>query len=375
MMTLFTATCLLSLLAQTPPPAASPPAPPPPGATVAKAPAEPLVVWHVPVAQVSAGTSLVLRAEVAPAWRLQALVAHYRASGESAFQELAFELSADGTLAAVIPVPADQRVPVEYYLTARDTDDVETVRFASAANPYPVVINVPRAQLEREALLDVYGHRRSRVGVFAEYVSYGPSDVADARYEDRYYRLEADYLYRLFTQLGALRIDSIRIGVGHLRAHTPPFGATRAVGQERVPTLTPGLDFGFSEVDVSLHPLFGLGARLVLGGNQRGFAAGIGGRVRIGRPHGSRAELEGEIVQGLGGSGTLRLSWDTVPSFPMSAAVQVTNVPTGPVGLRLIYQANYQLTDALLVGAQAGYQARTSIGGGPTLGLLTQYAW
>jgi hypothetical protein len=369
MMTLFTATCLLSLLAQTPPP---PRAPPP--AAVVQPPAEPLVVWHVPVAQVASGTSLVLRAEVAPTWRLQALIAHHRAAGESTFQETAFELSADGTHAAVIPVPAEQRVPVEYYLTARDTDGEETVRFASAELPYPVLIAVPRAQLEREALLEVYGQRRSRVGVFAEYVDYGASTLFGKRYADRYYRLEADYLYRLFTQVGALRIDSIRIGVGHLRSRTPPFDLSTI--EEGAPAaLTPGLDFGFSEVDVSLHPLFGLGARLVLGGNQRGFAAGIGGRVRIGRPHGSRAELEGEITQGLGGSGTLRLSWDTVPSFPMSAAVQVTNVPTGPVGLRLIYQVNHQLTDAVLVGAQAGYQARTSIGGGPTLGLLTQYAW
>ena len=363
MMTFSTATCLLLLLAQTPA------APPPP-----KPPAEPLNVWHAPVAEVVSGTSLVLRAEVAPAWRLETLVAHSRAAGESTFQETAFELSADGTHAAVIPVPAEQRVPMEYYVTARDTDGVESVRFASAEKPYPVLIDVPHSLLEREALLEVYGQRRSQVGVFAEYVDYGPTRIADTRYVDRYYRVEADYLYRLFTQVGGLRIDSIRIGAGHLRAHTPPFGAALPEAGAP-PEFTPGLDYGFSEVDVSLHPLFGLGAKLVLGGNLSGFAAGIGGKLRIGRPHGSRAELEGEYTQGLGGTGTLRLAWDTVHRFPMSAAVQVTNVPTGPVGLRLLYRVSYQLTDAVLVGAQAGYQARTSIGGGPTLGLLTSYAW
>ncbi|HEX8824502.1 MAG TPA: hypothetical protein VF794_31560, partial [Archangium sp.] len=71
-MTLYTATCLLLLLgAQPPAPAAATPPPPP----------EPLEVRHVPTAQMVAGTQLVLKAEVAPAWRLGALVAHYRSAG------------------------------------------------------------------------------------------------------------------------------------------------------------------------------------------------------------------------------------------------------------------------------------------------------
>jgi hypothetical protein len=364
MMTLSTATCLLLLLAAPQPPAA---ATPPPSA-------EPLEVRHVPVAQVTAGNDLVLRAEVAPAWRLEQLVAHYRPQGEKDFSEKAFELSSDGTYAAVIPLPSEQRVPVEYYLTARDTDGVETVRFASGGAPYPVLIEVPRYTLEREALLEVYGQRRSRVQVFGEYVDYGAQKLDGTRYEDRYYRLEVDYLHRLFTQVGGLRIDSIRIGVGHLRASTPPFDMLAPV-EGVPPALHPGLDYGFSEVEVGFNPSFGLGVRLVLGGNATGFAAGFGGKVRIGRPRGARAELEGEYTRGLGGSGTLRLAWDTVPRFPMSAAVQVTNVPSGPAGVRLLYHVDYQLSDSVLVGAQAGYQARESVLGGPTLGLSASYGW
>jgi hypothetical protein len=364
MMTLSTATCLLLLLAsQTPPASATPSSPP-----------EPLEVRHVPVAQVSAGTNLVLRSEVAPAWRLGALVAHHRNAGETAFRETAFELSSDGTYAAVIPVPPEQRVPVEYYLTARDTDGVESLRFANAASPYPVLVDVPQYTLEREALMEVYGQRRSRVSAFAEYVDYGSHTIGGTRYSDHYYRLEADYLYRLFTQVGGLRIDSIRIGVGHLRSRTPPFDML-VPADGSLSGLRPGLDYGFSEVDVGFSPKFGLGLRLVLGGNVGGFAAGFGGKLRIGRPAGSRAEIEGEYTAGLGGSGTVRLAWDTVPRFPMSAAIQVTNVPSGPVGVRLLYRVHYQLTDSVLVGAQAGYQARTSVGGGPSLGFLASYGW
>ncbi|QRO02083.1 hypothetical protein JRI60_25265 [Archangium violaceum] len=365
MMTLSTATCLLLLLAAQPPPAGATPPPPP---------AEPLEVRHIPAAQVTAGTELVLRAEVAPAWRLGALVAHHRATGEKDFRDTAFELSSDGTYAAVIPITAEQRVSVEYYLTARDTEGVESVRFASAQAPYPVLVDVPQSTLEREALLAVYGQRRSRVSASAEYVDYGSQTIDGTRYQDHYYRLEANYLYRLLTQVGGLRIDSIRIGVGHLRAHTPPFGLT-APGEPARPELRPGLDYGFSEVDVGFNPYFGLGLRLTLGGNATGFSAGFGGKVRIGRPHGAHAEIGGEYTAGLGGAGTVRLVWDTVPRFPMSAAVQVTNVPSGPTGVRLLYTVDYQLTDAILIGAQAGYQARASVGGGPSLGFSASYGW
>jgi len=367
MMTLSTATCLLLLLTAQKPPAAAA-TPPPPAA-------EPLEVRHVPTAQVVSGNPLVLKAEVAPAWRLGALVAHYRAAGEKDFRDVAFELSADGTYAATLPVSADQRVPVEYYVTARDTDGVETVRFASPTQPHPVLIEVDPYSLAREAVMEVYGQRRSRVGAFGEYVNYGRTTVNGTRYSDRYYRLETDYLYRLFTQVGAMRIDSIRIGVGHLRAHTPPFDLTLSPGQGALPTLRPGLDYGFSELDVGFSPYFGLSARLLLGGNATGFAAGFGGRIRLGRPQGSRAELEGEYTAGLGGLAGIRLAWDTVPRFPMSAAVQVTNVPSGPVGVRLLYRVDYQVSDAFLIGAQAGYQARASVGGGPTLGFAASYGW
>ena len=371
MMTLSTVTCLLLLLA---PPPQTPAASAAPANTPAAAPAEPLEVRHVPAAQVLVGNNLVLRAEVAPSWRLGALVAHHRTAGETAFRETAFELSADGTYAAVIALSPEQRVPVEYYVTARDTEGVETVRFASADAPYPVLIEVPQYTLEREALLEVYGQRRSRVSAFAEYVDYGAQSFNGTRYKDSYYRLEADYLYRLFTQVGGVRIDSIRIGVGHLRAHTPPFDL-RAPEGGSLPGLRPGLDYGFSEVDVGFSPFFGLGVRLMLGGNATGFSAGIGGKVRLGRPNGARVELEGEYTGGLGGSAGIRLAWDTVRRFPMSAAAQVTNVPSGPTGVRLLYRVDYLFSDAFALGTQVGYQARASRGGGPTLGLVASYGW
>src|SRR4051812_9791708 len=100
-------------------------------ATPAPPSAEPLRVRHVPPAEVEAGTDLVLRAEVTPAWRLKALVAHWRYAGESTYRDAPFEKSADASFAATFKVPLEVRRPLEYYVTAEDTEGHVTPRFAS----------------------------------------------------------------------------------------------------------------------------------------------------------------------------------------------------------------------------------------------------
>jgi len=350
---------------------AASPAPTPPKAVT------PLEVRHVPAAEVAAGTELVLRAQATPAWRLKSLLAHWRYQGEPSFRELPFEKSADNNFAAVIKVPPEARQPLEYYVTAEDTDGQTSPRFASPQLPHPVIVLSSEDQLQREAVLDVYGHRRSRVGLFAEYVSNLRLGTVKTQggtdYEDWYYRAEADYLYRLFEGVQGFRIDSLRVGMGTLRGAVPTPYLT--LNPTDFTNTRVGLDYGFSEVDFAFHPLFGVSAKVLLGGNASGFAAGFGGKIRIGKPRASRVELEGEYVSGLGATGTFRLAWDTVPRVPMSAAAQVTNLPGGPAGVRLLYRVDWNVTEAVTVGGQLGYEARSVVGGGPSLGLAASFAW
>jgi hypothetical protein len=385
MTSLSTATALLLWLsAQAPAPkpapaAADKPAPAaaekaaPAANKAAPAAADALKIRHVPLAQVFGGRELILEAEVTPALRLAALVAHHRMAGETAFRQTNFERTEQGLYAALIPVDPDRPTPVEYYLTARDTEGRESTPFASAELPHTVLIEIPHKEFERQSLLATYGRRTSRVSVAAEYVDYGTRRQGTARYVDRFYRIEADYLYRMLSSVAGLRLESIRIGVGHLRARVPP--DSTGFPLDPPPQLRTGLDYGFSELDVGLSSNFGITGKIILGGNAEGFAAGVGGRMRIGRPRGSRVEIEAESTSGLGSSATLRLGWDTVPRVPMSAAVQVTSFPVGPTGVRLLYRADFEVSDALTLGALVGYQGRVSIYGGPTVGLASSYAW
>ncbi|HYH95051.1 hypothetical protein [Hyalangium sp.] len=370
MTSLSAATALLLWLTTQAPQAPKAPAPPPRAS---------LEVRHIPLAQVFSGREIILEATVTPASRLGALIAHHRTAGEAAFRETAFTLTTEGDYAAHIPVPPEQHAPVEYYLTARDTEGKESVRFASAEHPHTVLIQVKDGVLESEALLASYDHRRSRVSLFAEYVDFGSTRAGTVRYLDRYYRLEADYLHRLLTEVAGVRLNSIRIGVGHLRARVPPIQLPVPAdwppleGPPR--TVRTGLDYGFSELDVGLSSRFGFTTKVMLGGNAEGFSAGLGGQLRIGPARGSHVELGVETTSGLGTTGTVRLAWDTVTRVPMSAALQVTDFPDGPAGVRLLYSADFELSPALTLGAMVGYQARISISGGPTLGLASSYAW
>ncbi len=340
------------------------------------APAVALVVRHLPVAEVAAGSDLVLRAEVNPAWRLGSLLAQWRVAGDPAWQKAAFERSPDGGMVAVVPGGRVQRPAIEYYLSARDVDGTETLPFASASQPHPVAVLADPATLHREAIIEVYGRRRSRAAVFGEAVSYGVARTPVGDYPDWYMRAEADYLYRIFGVILFFRIDTIRIGMGTMRAQTAPEQAWTAPPLSGTPPASKtGLDYGYAETELSFNPYFGIAGRLVLGGSARGFAAGVGGRMRIGRPRAARVEIEADTVNGIGATGGFRMAWDTVEGLPMSATIQVTNVPSGPAGIRISYRIDWEMKEWLTVGAQFGYQARAALGGGLSAGLATAVAW
>ncbi len=332
-----------------------------------------LRVEHLPVAEVQAGADVVLKAEAIPPWQLGELVVFHRRSGEQAFRRATFERSAEGHYVASIPTEDTRRTPVEYYLAARQVDGALSNRFASAETPHPVLVHLDEDAEEKNLLLAMEDYRRSRVGVFAEYVDYGQVKTPSLTYPDRYYRGEIDFRYLLYERLLFARVEHIRIGMGRMRG-TTPYDLTLRDSLAKAPNQT-GIDYGFSEVAWSFHPLFGGSTRMLLGGNDIGFSAGVGGKIRIGAEDGSRVELEGEVAGGIGASGAFRLAWNTVPKVPMSATVQLTNVPAGPVGMRFIYKADWQATDVFSIGAQVGYQARRAVGGGISFGLSSGVSW
>jgi hypothetical protein len=348
------------------------------------------LVRHVPPAQVTVGESLRIEAQVERGWKLDALDLHWRRSG-GIWNTTAFGKTRTAGWAAV--VVATEVVPpaVEYFITSREPGGPPVDRFASATTPHPVLVSPPDDDLERQERLLRYRGHRSRARAVGEWVSFGGHgrDAAGVGYRDAYYRTEAEYLYRILTF-----VESIRLGMVHLRGDVPPPAAFRT-GTSSEPARATGMDYGYAEIALALNELVGVKGRLLLGADDLGFATGAGASLRLGEPTRAHLEIGAETIRRVGSDGFVRFAWDTVPRWPMSLSLHVTNQPAAtlrpavspaqpdnqrldegaPTGVRAVWEVGYELTRAITFSVRAGYQARVSTAGGPTLGAGLDVEW
>jgi hypothetical protein len=350
---------------------------------------QPALVRHVPPAQVTAGEPLRVEAQVERGWKLDALVLHWRRSG-GPWNEAAFGKTGAVRWAAIVAGPDVAPPAIEYFITSREHGGPAVERFATAASPHPVLVSPPDDDLDRQERLFRYRGHRSRARAVGEWVSFGSHgrDAAGASYRDAYYRAEAAYLYRI---LGFF--ESIELGMVHFRGDVPPPGAFRA-GSSSEPSRATGMDYGYAEIALALTEVVGVKGRLLLGADDQGFATGAGASLRLGEVTRAHLELGAETIQRVGSDGFVRFAWDTVPRWPMALSLHVTNQPAAtkpaappapfetqrldegaPTGVRAVWEVGYELTRAITLSVRAGYQARVSTAGGPTLGAGLDVEW
>ena len=94
---------------------------------------------------------------------------------------------------------------------------------------------------------------------------------------------------------------------------------------------------------------------------QAGFAVGGRGEARLGDREASHVAVGVEYLADVGTSGFFRLGWGTVPKVPMSATVEITNLPAShrDTGVRLYYDVGREVAPGVRVGLRVGYAART----------------
>ncbi len=364
-----------------------------PLAAVAQDAAQPASVRHLPPAEVAAGEPLVLTADVSNGFRLARLEARWRPAG-GAWRTTAFGKTADGHWAARIEGD-DVRPPrIEYFVTAQEEAHPAVDWFASAARPHPVLVLPSDEEIVHRDRLLRYRGLTSRARMFGEYASFGPygRDASGRAYQDRYHQLEVDYLFRTLS-----KISYIRLGYVNLRGDVPPpaaFGREPlgAVVEAQRPS---GMDYGFAEVALDGTDLVGFTGKLILGADEAGFASGVGGAIRIGPDTSAHLEIGGQTIQRVGGDAFVRLAWDTVPRWPMALGLHVTNIPAAtlkpggsptmsmqertdagaPVGLRIVYDVGFEVTQQVTIFVRGGYQARVATSGGPAVGGGMTVAW
>jgi len=313
-------------------------------------------VRHVPPANVTAGTDLELLAEAPPA--TPKLVLHYRNIGMGAFGTLELVRRDDQHWVAVIPALQVIAPGIEYYLDAGGD-----LVFASPQWPHTVPVNAS-AETERRVrdLARIDGHR-SRVHTSGEWVDYGTRHVSGVKLVDHYYRLDADFSYRLL----AYPLEELRVGY------------TRLLGDTQTPmcpdtnpcTAQAGYKVGgWFELGLAAIEGVRLDGRVLVMATQTGFK--VGGRLeaRLGVLDASHVAIGVETMADVGTNGYFRLGWATVKDLPMAATVEITNMPDNDssTGVRLYYDIARSVGHGVRLGLRVGYAARTQQVAGFTSG-------
>ncbi len=333
--------------------------------------------FHVPVISTEAGRDLEIVGVAVAYWRVKRyFVVAYGSKGEKAefnFQR-ARQDSEETKMVAIIPAPWVERTGLAYRIASEGKDGTLREHFASERAPHSVsMIGYSKVETQRRAL-NRFGGYRSRFTLRVTQTTYGRRyRDADALCDecpktdpgsDHLWHGQLEYLFR---PLGFLH--DFRFGVGRMR------GAWPTEGEQAIhPDVSPGVDYGYGELNFEFHRWLSGGGRLVLGANSRGFTVGLGGIARIGDIAGTFLSAELETIGGVGSRTDLRFTWRTIPRTTMALGIEFTDWPIpesgdAPEGANLYYDARYAL-GANEIGVRLGNAKRAlSLGGGFQLGI------
>ena len=306
------------------------------------------VVRHVPPGDVEAGKQVELVAEAAAT--TPTLVAHVRTHGSDTYKSIELVRKDDAHWVAVVPAETVAPPGVDYYLVAGDQPV-----FASPDWPHTMIV---RAAPEDERLgrdLMRAHNRRSKVSAQGEWVEFGRRKYGTTDVEDNYFRFEGDFSYRLLVY----PLEEIRVGGTYM------LGKTFAAPDHMCPTADPcddkaGIKAGWFELGLAAVEGIRLDARMIAMATAEGFAVGGRGELRVGARDASHVAVGAEYLADTGASGFFRLGWGTVPKLPMSATVEVTNLPAShrETGVRLYYDIGREVAPGVRLGLRVGYAAR-----------------
>ena len=297
---------------------------------------------------------------------------YVRSGGEGRFRR--FELQADGDAYLRASIPADlvARPSLEYFVEAAP----------AGGEPLPVVgsSEAPRSIEVSETAADPPPRitDRSRVTLVAEYVDF---DGGLREGFDQYYQVEADFMYRSFWPIYA-----VRLGFGSLSGMGGPKDVIDedmgdcldAGGSYRCRRLTYSyiyteFEHRFSRVvGVMLRPQAGLlttdrrpgstadrcfGDDIIDCDSQRGL--GLRGRVRFGDETATSLVLGVGFTDGVGTLFEAAYASNALPRVPVRVAVEVTDQPIqSDFGVRLVGDVGFRPVRWIYPSLRLSYQAR-----------------
>jgi hypothetical protein len=287
----------------------------------------------------------------------RAVMVHWRERGSPTYRTVHMSAEPHGHFRATLPKEAAVEPAIEYYVEAVEPSGATLAAAGLPSRPQHITIRRP----PRDERIEY--RNRSRVRVSDEYV-----DFNRFKGNDVYNLFEADFLYRVYST-----VHAVRVGFGNYRGTGTPrslLDDPSAPGQEV------GYTYGFSEIELRLHPSLALLVKGTAGVTREGLKGGFDLGLRIGSETGTSLLIRGANIADIGARGSLALSWDAVKNWPMSAEVVVTNEPIGEdLGVRLIYTVGRSITPWLDVSGRVSYQLRDINHSGLGFGLGTTFHW
>ena len=330
---------------------------------------------HVPPISAQAGEPIRLRGALSAHWRVKRLFAVVTLKGSS--KEIDFITSRQSGMVATIPGEWVER-GLAYAVLSLDEVGVTRSHFASREDPHPISLVGYSQTVTQKRQLARFGGQRSQFTIAAQALRYGrryqdPNDlggdfpITDAG-SDNLWKTQLEYRYRPLNLL-----HDFRFGIGVMRGQWPTVNQTPIHADD-----APGVNYGYSEINLELHRWFSVGGRLILGANTVGFTMGGAGIARIGDIAGTHASAELETIGNVGSRTDLRFTWVTVPNMPMALGIEFTDWPTplqayAPDAANLYYDIAYRV-GAAMIGLRLGNTKRAqSLDGGYQGGLTFAY--
>jgi len=311
--------------------------------------------------EVEAGTPIYIESFAEDPELVSEMRVHVRTLGSPAFQSIPMERVGDHNWRATLEGAAwNEPAELQYFVEAvRPDEQLERIGVEQLTEVTPPPTD-PRGPNDR-----------SRASMLGEYVNF-KSGAGD----DEFARFEAEYRY----DIGLPVLDGFTAGAGIFRGTG---GTVRSIQAGEAPRRL-NLSYGFAEVDLEFLRYFGLTTRFLLGNHQelsleQGIlddAFGFGAELWFGEADRTHLVLGGSFTEGIGAEAWIRLAIDAIERVPMTADVEVTNLPVGAdLGVSLNYGIGYAFTDWFTLMGRLGWNARTIDHHGPTAGLATVFEW
>jgi hypothetical protein len=316
----------------------------------------------------AAGQALELAVGVRVAAPVRSLLLHVRPIDESGYRSQPMTLDDNRHARATVPAALVRAPGLAYFIEAVGNDGTVVPAVGSVSEPRSVRV---LAKGEKKATPDALPG--SRVRFSSEIASF---DGVSGR--DYYLITEGDFLLRLRRG----HLYGIRMGYGHYRGEG---GTVQQLDEQKLQPASAGFTYGFFETELAINDLLGVAMRGTLGlgrpensnEQQQAVTGGVQLRLRVGAPEGTRLVLAGELLPEIGQRAFLALYWDVIKRLPMAAEVQVTDQPVNSdeLGVRLIYELGFEVTERLAIALRPSYQLRTIKHAGPGVGLAASFDW